>query len=126
MYSAFQSFIEDEIDFKEINLPEKELEILKETLKEKIKPIKVSIKSKLSISSTAPDGIEIIKDAIKQAKAFAKKKNYDIEISYLGAPRYSLSITSSDYKLAEDLKREIQEKIINLVTEKGGKAEIVK
>jgi len=114
LYNAFQSFIEEETDFKELKIPEKELEILKEILKEKIKPIKVEIKSKLKISTNAPDGIKIIKTTINEIKKFTEENKYETEFSYISAPRYSLTITSSDYKSAEKAKQEIHKKLTEL------------
>ena len=61
------------------------------------------------MTSSKSDGIEIIRkillDAIKESK------NEKIEISYLGAPRYRLSIIAQDFKTAEKTLKPILEKI---------------
>ena len=75
---------------------------IKKTIQEistKIKLPTVEIRGILELTSNKPDGIEIIRktllDAIKESK------NEKIQISYIGAPRYRLSIGAQDFKTAE-------------------------
>ena len=74
---------------------------IKKTIQEistKIKLPTVEIRGILELTSNKPDGIEIIRktllDAIKESK------NEKIQISYIGAPRYRLSIVAQDFKTA--------------------------
>jgi translation initiation factor 2 subunit 1 len=89
-------------------------EILK-LLKEKIKEKKYELKKILSISSTAPNGISIIKDSLNSVK--------DVKISYLGAPNYSIIAESKDPKDAERKLNSAIEAIIKKIKTSGGKAE---
>ena len=61
------------------------------------------------MTSNKSNGIEIIKkillDAIKE------NQNDKIEISYLGAPKYRLSVVAQDFKTAEKTLKPIIEKI---------------
>ena len=85
---------------------------IKKTIQEistKIKLPTVEIRGILELTSNKPDGIEIIRktllDAIKESK------NEKIQISYIGAPRYRLSIVAQDFKTAEKTLKPILEKI---------------
>jgi len=49
--------------------------------------------------SYAPNGVEIIKEAIKKAEDVDK----DIVIKYVGAGKYSIIVKAHDYKEAEKL-----------------------
>ena len=110
--SVYEAIIE--IGTKNINVID-DLDIskkIKEVIEEFSKKIKlptVEIRGVLEMTSSKSDGIEIIRkillDAIKESK------NEKIEISYLGAPRYRLSIFAQDFKTAEKTLKPILEKI---------------
>ncbi len=87
-------------------------EKIKNTIEEISKKIKlptVEIRGILEMTSNKSNGIEIIKkillDAIKE------NQNDKIEISYLGAPKYRLSVVAQDFKTAERTLKPIIEKI---------------
>lgn len=123
---AFQSLIEGETEFKELNIPAKELKALTETVKEKIKPIKVEVKKRINLRSYAENGIEIIKETLDVTQKTAKKNNHDIKIEYLGAPMYRIKLIGPDYKSTEKAMDEILISTINFIKEKGGEGERVK
>jgi len=89
-----------------------------EELSKKINLPTVEIRGILEMTSRKPDGIEIIKkmllDAIKESQ------NEKIEISYLGAPRYRLSIIAQDFKTAEKTLKPIVEQIEKNVSKLDG------
>ena len=64
------------------------------------------------------NGIEIIRkillDAIKESQ------NEKIEMSYLGAPKYRLSIIAQDFKTAEKILKPILEKIEKNIVKQSG------
>ena len=87
-------------------------EKIKNTIEEISKKIKlptVEIRGILEMTSNKSNGIEIIKkillDAIKE------NQNDRIEILYLGAPKYRLSVVAQDFKTAEKTLKPIIEKI---------------
>ena len=116
LLSKYNSVYEAKIEIgtKNINVID-DLDIskkIKEVIEEFSKKIKlptVEIRGVLEMTSSKSDGIEIIRkillDAIKESK------NEKIEISYLGAPRYRLSIIAQDFKTAEKTLKPILEKI---------------
>ena len=69
----------------------------------------VEIRGILEMTSKKSNGIEVIKkillDAIKE------DKNEKTEISYLGAPKYRLSVVAQDFKTAEKILKPVLEKI---------------
>tara|TARA_B100001750_G_scaffold239100_1_gene246673 strand:+ start:575 stop:1378 length:804 start_codon:yes stop_codon:yes gene_type:complete len=89
-----------------------------EDLSKKINLPTVEIRGILEMTSRKPDGIEIIKkmllDAIKESQ------NEKIEILYLGAPKYRLSIIAQDFKTAEKTLKPIVEKIEKNVSKLDG------
>ena len=96
-------------------------EKIKKTIGELSKKIKlptVEIRGILEMTNNKPDGIEIIRkillDAIKESQ------NEKIEILYLGAPKYRLSIIAPDFKTAEKTLKPILEKIEKNTSKQNG------
>jgi len=107
---AFQAVVAGKTELKNI-VTEKIRPTLIKLIKEKIKPPEVAIEGTLNIESPQPNGIEIIKDSIKKIQTLSKNKKYKLNISYLGAPKYKLSIKASHYKEAEAILKEILNEI---------------
>ena len=112
-----------EIGTKNINVND-DLEIsekIKKTIDELSKKIKlpsVEIRGILEMTNNKSNGIEIIRkillDAIKESQ------NEKIEILYLGAPKYRLSIVAQDFKTAEKTLKPILEKIEKNASKQSG------
>ena len=112
-----------EIGTKNINVID-DLEIsekIKKTIDELSKKIKlpsVEIRGILEMTNNKSNGIEVIRkillDAIKESQ------NEKIEILYLGAPKYRLSIIAQDFKTAEKTLKPILEKIEKNASKQSG------
>lgn len=85
-------------------------------IKERIKTKKIEVKKKISASTIAPNGINIIKSALDRD---------DVSISYLGAPFYMVSAEASDYKLANKKLEKALAEICQKIKAAGGKIEII-
>ena len=82
----------------------------------KIKLPSVEIRGIMEITSNKSNGVEIIKKTLLDII----KKDSTMDITYLGAPKYRISITSEDFKSAEkSLKPIIEEIQINIEKKKG-------
>ena len=101
--ASFENFSLDPSQIDELKLTKKLSEFLKKTVEEKIKSPEVEIKEIIEITTDKPNGIDIIK------KILAKLQKGDIKISYIGSPKYKISIKASDYKTAEGLIQQLNE-----------------
>jgi len=82
----------------------------------KIKLPSVEIRGIMEITSNKSNGVEIIKKTLLDII----KKDSTMDITYLGAPKYRISITSEDFKSAEkSLKPIIEEIQFNIEKKKG-------
>ena len=82
----------------------------------KIKLPSVEIRGVMEITNNQSNGIEIIRKTLLEVL----KKNSSIDITYLGAPKYRLSVIAQDFKSAEKtLKPVIQEIQQNIEKKKG-------
>ena len=100
---------------KELKIAKKILGPLEE-LCLKIKLPTVEVRGIMEITNTGSKGI----DSIKKVLLGELEKNSKISITYLGAPKYRLSIISEDFKSAEKSLKPIIENIEkNIIKEKG-------
>lgn len=125
LFPFFQEIVSGDVSVKEL-VPQKYADALNEVLKEKFKVQTIEIEKDLELKSEAPNGIELIKDTLKEAENAAKKKNYDLKISYISAPKYRLKITALDYKAAEKAIEEITSTAIKFITSQKGYGGVVK
>lgn len=123
IYSKFDSVYDAFIEIgrhgiesvKELKIPKKTANIIEEICS-KIKLPSVEIRGIMEITNNKSDGVEIIKKILLDAI----KKDSTVDITYLGAPKYRLSITSEDFKSAEkSLKPIITEIQTRIEKQKG-------
>ena len=116
VYDAFIEIGRNGIEsIKELKLAKKTATVIEEICS-KIKLPSVEIRGIMEITNSKSDGIEIIKKVLLDVL----KKDSTIDITYLGAPKYRLSITSEDFKSAErSLKPIIIEIQSNIEKKKG-------
>jgi len=80
----------------------------------------VQIEGILELRSSAPNGVELIKNAMKKGEKAAKDAK--VELQYVGAPRYRVVITADDYKEAEDIMKAVSTAVIDDLVKAGGEA----
>lgn len=112
LFGAFQNMSANgEKSLEGLKIDKKIAKKLVDTAQERIKKPQVSIESTLSIKNPSSDGVETIKEILKKAINHSKKNEYDIRLSYMGAPKFKMKINSSDFKSAEKILAEITELI---------------
>lgn len=116
IHACFQDAVMEEFNLEKLGLEKKVLEKLKEAVFLRIKPPEVMIAGNFSIITYDPNGVQIVKDALK----FVKGEG--VEIKYMGAGKYRLTIKAGDYKTAEDILEKITENVIASVEDKDGEA----
>ena len=123
IYSKFDSVYDAFIEIgrngiesvKDLKFAKKTIPVIEEICS-KIKLPSVEIRGIMEITNNKSDGVEIIKKILLDVL----KKDSTIDITYLGAPKYRLSITSENFKAAEkSLKPIISEIQTNIEKKKG-------
>jgi len=116
VYDAFIEIARNGIDsVKNLKLSKKTAIVLEEICS-KIKLPSVEIRGIMEITNNKSDGIEIIKKALLDVA----KKDSSIDITYLGAPKYRLSVTADDFKSAEKTLKPIILEIQQNIEKKKG------
>jgi translation initiation factor 2 subunit 1 len=121
LYSAMEEAVLGGIDvLTEVGFSDEDAQIVLNLARENVKIPYVEISGYIDISSPAPDGVEVIRNALIAAKQL-KEKDVTLDIRYVGAPRYRLHVNAPDYKLAESVLRKAADLAIKTVEKGGGK-----
>ena len=115
VYDAFLDIARNGIDsVKELKITKKISKPLEEICS-KIKIPSVEIRGIMEITNSSSNGIDVIKENLLNLL----EKDSKIDVTYLGAPKYRLSIVAEDFKTAEKILKPIVEDLQSIITKKG-------
>ena len=118
IYDAFVDVSRKGVEvLNELKLPKKTITAIKE-VSSKIKLPSVEIRGILEVSNTKPDGVEVIKKIL--TGAIKKESESKVEITYVGAPKYRISVSAQDFKSAEKSLKPIIEDIQESIEKQKG------
>jgi translation initiation factor 2 subunit 1 len=92
---------------------------IKSVADEELEVKEASIRKVIELRSYRSDGINTIKKILIEAK-----KNYELDIKYVSAPKYSLAMKTKNAKMGERKIVEASEFIINKLQENGGEGKV--
>jgi len=98
--------------------------LLKLIEKNVVVPEKV-VKAVIQLTSTASDGVEIIKKALNELEKQGSNEAR-IDLYYLGSGKYMVKVITHDYKLGERTLREASEKGIKFIESRQGEGILLK
>jgi translation initiation factor 2 subunit 1 len=101
---------------EDLKLPPKSIPVIEE-LSSKIQVPHVEIRGVLELTCPKSNGIEIIKNSLLEAM---ENKKVNVSVTYIGAPKYRISISAQNFKEAEKELRPILEAIETNIKKKGG------
>ena len=117
VYDAFTEIVSKGIAvLDDLNLSKKILSTIEE-ISSKIQVPHVEIRGVLELTNTKSNGIEIIKKTLLEAM---ENKDAGIEITYIGAPKYRLTVSAQNFKTAEKALKPILSMIQTAIEKKGG------
>lgn len=99
-----------------LDIPSKAVSAISE-LSSKMQIPYVEIRGVLDITSTKPDGMDIIKRSLTSVM---DNKKVNVSITYIGAPKYRLAITAQNFKDAEKELKPILASIEQTIVKSGG------
>jgi len=117
VYDAFSEVAaKGKLILDNLNISPKALAVIEE-LSAKIQIPHVEIRGILELICTKSNGIEIIKSALLEV---ADNKNVDVSITYIGAPKYRITIIAQNFKEAEKELKPILSSIQDTIEKKDG------
>ena len=122
LYGAFEAVATAPAEFKE-EFTGDWVEFFVDVAVENVTPPYVQIDGTLEIRSSAPNGVDVIKEAIKKGLA-AADEDADVIIQYVGAPRYRIVITAPEYKDAEDTMKKVSSAALEHIIASGGEGSL--
>ena len=113
IFSKYDSIYDGVVDiarngikvFSDLKLAKKTLDLI-EDVSTKIKLPSVEIRGILELTDNSSNGIENIKNSLQ---GFEKTNQNSVKVLYVGAPKYRISVTASDFKSAEKTLKPILE-----------------
>ncbi|MBW6470863.1 MAG: translation initiation factor IF-2 subunit alpha [Methanosarcinaceae archaeon] len=121
IYLAFEDAAINGIDsFADTGISEKVIQSILKVAQVNIKLPFVNIAGYVDLTSDKPNGIDIIKKALKSAGK-VKKDEVKVDISYVGAPRYRIKVIAPDYKTAEGILKKAATVAIDAIVKDDGK-----
>ena len=118
LYGAFETAAEEgEKSLINREVDKQWAEAITEVAKKNISPPEVHITGYVDLKSYASNGVEVIKEALLTVKEDG------IAIQCVGAPRYRMTVKSSDYIEAETMLKKAAQIAIDEVVEAGGEGE---
>jgi translation initiation factor 2 subunit 1 len=125
LYPVFEDIvIEGEAVIQKLGLSKTAGDALLQVARENVKVPRVDVTGHLILTCTQPDGISVIKKALRSAEP--KIADVEIELLYLGAPTYRIKVTAPDYKIAEKALEKAAALAIAVVEKAGGEGSLVK
>ncbi len=100
----------------ELKLAKKTASVIQE-VSSKIKPPSVEIRGICEMTCSQSNGVEIIKNAILDSIG---DQASNISVTYIGAPKYRLSVIGPDFKTAERMLKPVLDKIQKIIEKNNG------
>jgi len=88
--------------------------------KENIQAQFVEITGFVDVSSAAPDGVKAVSKALKLAEK-SEFEDVEIEVTYMGAPHYRVTVKAPDFKIAESELGKAADRTIQAIQKAGGR-----
>lgn len=116
IFEGFEDIVENDVSLEKLGVNKKLADEITKIVKQKIKPREVEIQGNLIIEIYTGNGIDIIREAL------SKNLNENIDLRYLGAGNYKVSVKAKDYKKAESILNEYISKTIENIEKNEGSA----
>ena len=110
VYSGLEDLIKNgDKAFNKLDIPKEVTTELVNISKTKISIPIVNVTGIIQVTTHDPNGINLIKDSMSEV--LSNKSRNKLEISYLGSPKYKITVYAEDYKTAEKNLTSALEKI---------------
>ena len=125
LYTAFEAIATEGREcLEKTGLDESVQEALVHVASGNVKIPKVTVTAILELTSNKPDGVNIIRRALRSAEP--KVDNAEIELLYIGAPNYRIKVTAPDYKTAEKTLEKAAHAAIGVMERSGDLGKLIK
>jgi translation initiation factor 2 subunit 1 len=125
LYPAFEDvLINEEGTLKKLEFEDAVAKAFIGIATENVKLQKVTITGHLILTTAKPDGVNVIRRALRSAQP--KIEGVKIDLNYIGAPKYRIKVTAFNYKTAEKAIEKAANAAIGVVERADGTGEFVR
>jgi translation initiation factor 2 subunit 1 len=117
LYQAFEVASADPKRFQGENGKSPWVNAVLKVARENIVPPQLSIGGILSVTDSSPAGLDHVREALMEAE---KVDPESVTVQYVGAPRYRVRVSGTQYKQAEETLKRATEAVLGKVKELGG------
>lgn len=103
-----------------IGVPSDIAQQLAKLAQERIRPPTVEVRGFLQLTSTEPDGVNVIKKALRAAQKVPVPNTSKVHIYSVTPPKYRLKVEAENYKQAEAILQKTSETAIKTIVKAGG------
>lgn len=93
--------------------------------KENIQVPFVHVKGFVELQSFAKDGVSEVREALAAAEE-SEYEDVEIEVQYVGAPRYRIRVKAPEYKVAEEELRKAADRAVKIIAKTGGVGQFIR
>lgn len=123
VYSAFEkAMLSGESALTKIGVSDDVAKMITQVANDNLKRPQVDISGYVDLRCPNPDGIEVIRKALKKADE-VKGDEIKVDVSYVGAPRYRIRVIAPDYKKAESILKKSSDAALKIIQKSGGTGE---
>ena len=120
VYGAFETAADEgSSSLIEEDIPEDWAQAITEVAKKNITPPEIHISGYVDIETFVPDGVDVIVSALKAAED-NDGEDEEIIVQCVGAPRYRITVKSTNYIFAEKALKAAAQRCIAIVEKSGG------
>ena len=119
LYASFEAASVDEASLGDEGFKGAWVKPFVELAKENIAAPFVHVKGYVELQSFAKDGVSEIREALAAAEE-TEYEDVEIEVQYVGAPRYRIKVKAPEYKAAEEELQAAAERAMKIITKAGG------
>ena len=120
VYGAFETAADEgAVSLTEEGISQQWADAITDVAKKNITPPEVQISGYVDIETFVPDGVDVIISALQAAEDHEDEEE-EVFVQCVGAPRYRITVKSTDYIYAEKTLKAAAERCINIIEESGG------
>ncbi|MBI2108477.1 translation initiation factor IF-2 subunit alpha [Candidatus Woesearchaeota archaeon] len=120
---TFDDIVNGNASLEQLGIQKKYADALEELVRQRIKIPEVTIVANLKLTTYAPNGVEVIKEALARAESLC---NNCLKIRYLGSGTYRLTVTAPDYKGAEKMLARSSDAASEIIIKADGTSELIR
>ena len=125
LYAAFEAVSVNEEQLVEDGYKGAWTKRFVELAKENIQVPFVHVKGFVELQSFSSDGVSELREALALAEE-SEYEDVDIEVQYMGAPRYRIRVKAPDYKVAEEELRNAADRAVKAIAKNGGAGQFIR